>query len=344
MYLCAVDGERKTIIVNDGVRTASVEAGRPLLFGLMSEGIFIPSACGGKGSCGQCRAFIKGGSLPYTPSENSLLSESDRRVGVHLSCQVRVLGDLSIQIPWKHLSARQYGARVAGLRDLTWEIKEVTLEVKGGIPFAAGQYVQIFLPGTESLPEPQYRAYSMASAPSSPERLVFMVRREPAGVVSPYLCDRLQRGQELAIRGPFGDFRLHDSPRELLFVAGGSGLAPIRSMLLTMAEQARRGSTPRRVTLYFSGRSRKDLFLLEELAALEGQLPFRFFPLLSNPAPDERWDGERGGMPAVLNRRLDRLDNHEAYLCGSTGMIDACVKVLLGKGLPEELIFFDKFL
>ncbi|HTP58061.1 MAG TPA: oxidoreductase, partial [Spirochaetia bacterium] len=155
---------------------------------------------------------------------------------------------------------------------------------------------------------------------------------------------KLQQGQELAIRGPFGDFRLHESRRALLFVAGGSGLAPIRSMLLTMAEQAKAGLTSRPATLYFSGRTRKDLFLMEELSALEAQLPFRFVPLLSNPSPDERWDGERGGMPAVLNRRLDRMDNHEAYLCGSTGMIDACIKVLRGKGLPEELLFFDKFL
>jgi Na+-transporting NADH:ubiquinone oxidoreductase subunit F len=339
-----VDEDRKTIIINDGVRAAHVDAGSPLLFGLMSEGIFIPSACGGKGSCGQCRAFIKGGALPYTPSEDSLLSESDRRIGVHLCCQVRVLGDLSIEIPWKHLSARQYKARVAGLGELTAEIREVTLEVTGGVQFVPGQYVQIFLPGTESTPEPQYRAYSMASPPSSPERLVFMVRREPGGIVSPYLCDSLHRGQELAIRGPFGDFRLHDSGREVLFIAGGSGLAPFRSMLLTMAERAQNGRPPRKATLFFSGRTRKDLFLLEELSALEGSLPFRFVPLLSNPSPGERWDGERGGMPAVLDRRLDRVDNLEAYLCGSAGMVDACMKVLLAKRLPEEHIFFDKFL
>jgi Na+-transporting NADH:ubiquinone oxidoreductase subunit F len=339
-----VDGERKRIVVNGGTRTVSVETGRPLLFGLMSEGVFIPSACGGRGQCGQCRVYIKGSALPHTDAERLLVSESDRRFGIHLSCQVRARGDLSIEIPWKHFAARQYTARVAGLRDLTWEIKEVTLEVSGGFSFVAGQYIQVFLPGTESAPEPLYRAYSMASTPSTPQRLMLMVRRNPDGVVSPYLCDRLRQGEELAIRGPFGDFCLHDSTREVLFIAGGSGLAPIRSMLLTMAEKAREGLPIRTATLYFSGRSRRDLFLMDELSALAGALKVRFIPCLSNPLPDEPWDGERGGMPAVLDRRLDRMDNHEAYLCGSAGMIDACVKVLLSKGLAEELIFFDKFL
>ena len=161
----------------------------------------------------------------------------------------------------------------------------------------------------------------MSSPPSSLRRVTLVVRREPGGVVSPYICDTLRDGEELAIRGPFGDFRLHDSRREILFVAGGSGVAPIRSMLLSMAEKA--GTTPgvrRRTTLYFSARSRRDLFLMDELAGLEHSLPdFRFIPALSNPAPGDQWDGETGGITAVLNRKLTRLDNHQAYLCGSAG-------------------------
>jgi Na+-transporting NADH:ubiquinone oxidoreductase subunit F len=218
----------------------------------------------------------------------------------------------------------------------------VTLEIVGQnqLSFVAGQYIQIFLPGTQSLPEPIYRAYSMASSPTSPRRLTLFVRREPGGVVSPYLCDRLQEGEELAIRGPFGDFRLHEGSREILFIAGGSGLAPIRSMLVSMAERA----SARRSTLYFSVRSKRDLFLFEEFHAMESVLPFRFIPALSNPLPSELWNGEKGGITAVLNRRLDRLDNYEAYLCGSAGMIDAAVRVLHAKGLSDERVFFDKFL
>jgi Na+-transporting NADH:ubiquinone oxidoreductase subunit F len=312
----------------------------------MSEGIYIPSACGGRGVCGQCRVHIKDNGLPYALAERSLISESDQKFGVHLSCQVRVSLDLSIEIPSKHFAAKQYFTRVAGIRGLTSEIKEVTLDVTGPreLSFVAGQYIQFFLPGTESTPEPLYRAYSMASPPSYPRRLVFMVRRESGGTVSPYICDRLREGQELAVRGPFGDFRMHDSLREALLIAGGSGLAPLWAMLQVMAEEVRAGKISRKTTLYFSARKKNDLFLVNELLAMEKILPFRFVPALSNPRPAEPWDGERGGISAVLDRRLDRLDNHEAYLCGSAGMIDACIRVLQAKGLSEEFIFFDKFL
>jgi len=343
------DSERpvqRAITVNDGVRIASVETGRPLLFGLMSDGIYIPSACGGRGVCGQCRVCIKTKRLPHTEAERSLISESDREFGIHLSCQVRVSLDLSIEIPWKHFAASQYSTRVAGLRSLTSEIREVTLDVTGPreLSFVAGQYIQLFLPGTESTPEPLYRAYSIASSPSYPRRLVVMVRRESGGTVSPYICDHLREGQELVVRGPFGDFRMHDSLREALLIAGGSGLAPLWAMLQVMAEEVRAGKISRKTTLYFSARKKNDLFLVNELLAMEKILPFRFVPALSNPRPAEPWDGERGGISAVLDRRLDRLDNHEAYLCGSAGMIDACIRVLQAKGLSEEFIFFDKFL
>ncbi len=337
----------QTVLVNGGARAASIETGRPLLFGLMSAGIYIPSACGGRGSCGQCRVRVSAGAPPHNEVERSLISEKDRHGGFHLSCQVKVTDSLSIEIPPRHFAARQYRARVSGLRDLTGDIREVTLQLTHPeeLVFVAGQYIQVFLPGTESTPEPLYRAYSMASPPSSPRRLTLIVRREPGGVVSPYICDRLREGEELAVRGPFGDFRLSDSAREILFVAGGSGLAPVRSMLLTMAEKARQTSlSARKATLYFSARSKKDLFLMDELHALEGVLPFRFVPALSNPAPEEAWDGQRGGITAVLNRGLDRLVDQEAYLCGSAGMIDASIRVLRAKGLPDQRIFFDKFL
>ncbi|MGA2766057.1 MAG: 2Fe-2S iron-sulfur cluster binding domain-containing protein [Spirochaetia bacterium] len=332
--------------VNGGERTLTMEAGRPLLFGLMSAGTYIPSACGGRGSCGQCRVRISEGAPPHNQAEALLISEADQRLGIHLSCQIRPDGPLSIEIPRKHFAARQHAASVVRVRELTWEIREITLDVTGagGFSFVAGQYIQVFLPGSESSPEPLFRAYSMASPPSSPGILTLFVRREPGGVVSPYLCDRLHEGDTLAIRGPFGDFRMHESHREILFVAGGSGLAPLMSMLLEMAEKAE-SAAPHGATLYFSARSKRDIFNAEELRALEGRLPgFRFIPALSNPLPGDAWDGERGGITAVLNRRLGPLDNHEAYLCGSAGMIDAAVRVLRLKGLAEELIFFDKFL
>jgi len=184
-----------------------------------------------------------------------------------------------------------------------------------------------------------------AALPGGLPTITLFVRREPGGVISPYLCDRLRPGDSLTIRGPFGDFRLHESDREVVFVAGGSGLAPLRSMLLFLAGAVATAQVLRRATLYFAARSRRDLFLIEEMRGLEGAHPgFRFVPTLSNPLPGESWDGERGGITAVLNRRLVGLAKHDAYLCGSAGMIDAAVRVLQSKGCPAERIFFDKFL
>jgi len=331
-----------TVTVNGGARTIHVQRGRPLLYGLMAQGMFIPSGCGGRGNCGQCKVRIAGRELPYTPAELPLIPEPDRKQRIHLSCQVLPSEDLAIDIPADHLTARQHEAEAAGVRQLTPDVFKIELKVGGaGLDFTAGQYVQVFIPGTEHASEPKYRAYSIASAPSSKRDLALIVRREPEGTVSPYLCDRLAPGDRLPIRGPFGEFRLHDSPREMLLIAGGSGMAPIRSLLLSMAE----AGIHRPATYYFTARTLKDLFMVEEMREMERRLPgFHFVPSLSNPLPGEPWEGEKGGITAVLARRLGTLDRHEAYLCGSAGMIDAAIRVLRSRGLPEELIFFDKFL
>jgi len=159
----------ETVSVNGGARSISVEAGRPLLFGLMDAGIYIPSACGGRGSCGQCRVRISGRAPQHTSAEATLLSEADRAGGVRLSCQVLTGPGLSIEIEERHLAARQFRAVVAGARPLTWEIAEITLSVIDPEDFAfePGQYVQVFVPGTQTAAQPLYRAYSMASPPAA---------------------------------------------------------------------------------------------------------------------------------------------------------------------------------
>ena len=143
----------------------------------------------------------------------------------------------------------------------------------------------------------------------------------------------------MTINGPYGDFYLRESDREIVFVAGGSGMAPIKSMLLDMAEK---GST-RKATYFFGARAVRDLFLVDEMRALEKRLPnFRFVPALSSPLPEDKWEGETGLITDVLARHYERMDHHEAYLCGSPGMIDAAIKVFKAKGLPDELTFFDE--
>jgi Na+-transporting NADH:ubiquinone oxidoreductase subunit F len=335
-------GSVARIVVNDGAREFPAEPGRPLLFSIMANRVLIPSACGGRASCGQCRVRILSGVESHVAEERAILSEAEMARGIHLSCQVHVQGEVRLVIPEGHLRARQYTTTVLSIRDLVPGMREVVLEVShpGPMAFTAGQYVQFLLPGTEDAYQPIYRAYSIASAPSAPDRLTLVFGRVPQGVTTSYVFDRLAVGDEVKVNGPFGEFFLRDSGNDVILVAGGSGMAPIRGMLLDMAERR----VDRAVTFFFAARARQDLFYQDDMRSLERALPrFRFVPVLSNPKREDGWQGETGGVAAALHRLLGALDHHEAYLCGSPGMIDASIGALKSRGMPGELIFFDKF-
>ena len=330
------------IIVNGGARELSAEPGRPLLFSLMGSGVLIPSACGGRASCGQCRVRILSGAGRHVPEERAILTEAEMARGVHLACQVRVEGEVRVAIPDGYLHARQYTTTVASIRDLAPGMREIVLEIGGPVPmtFKAGQYVQFLLPGTEDAYQPVYRAYSIASAPSSGTRLTLLFGRVPEGVTTSYVFDRLSVGDQVKVNGPFGEFFLRESRDDIILVAGGSGMAPIRGMLMDMAEK--RVGRPAR--FFFSAPTPRDLFYQEEMRSLERALPdFRFVPVLSHPTPADQWPGEKGPIAAALHRLLGTLDHHEAYLCGSPGMIEASIAALKERGLAPERIFFDKF-
>jgi Na+-transporting NADH:ubiquinone oxidoreductase subunit F len=330
------------VSVNGGTKEFTVKGGMPLLSTLRSQGIFIPSACGGKGSCGLCRVTVDSGAGDYAPTELPWISEEDRAKNIRLSCQCKVKRDMAIRIPDELFNIREYTTEVLSIRDLTYDIKEVTLKLKdpGEIPMRAGKYVQFVVPAYELTPDPVYRAYSVSSSPSVTDAVELEIRLVPNGICTTYVFTHLKVGEQVTINGPYGDFSLRDSDRDIIFIAGGSGMAPIKSMLLDMAEK---GST-RTATYFFGARAVRDLFLVDEMRALEKRLPrFSFVPALSNPLPEDKWTGETGLITEVLDRRCTALDHHEAYLCGSPGMIDASIKVLKAKGMPEELIFFDKF-
>jgi Na+-transporting NADH:ubiquinone oxidoreductase subunit F len=334
-------GESK-ISINNGARELTVKAGRTLLSTLMSEGIFIPSACGGRGSCGLCKVEAASGAGEYAPTELPWINEADRAKNIRLSCQVKVRRDLEIRVPEELFSIREYKTRVASIRDLTYDIKEVSLELlePAEISLTAGKYVQFVVPAYELTPDPVYRAYSVASPPSTKNRVELEIRLVPNGICTTYVFRHLKAGDPVTINGPYGDFYLRDSDREIVFVAGGSGMAPIKSLLMDMADKG----VKRKATYFFGARAVRDLFLVDEMRELEKKLPgFRFVPALSDPQPEDNWTGEKGLITQVLDRNYSVLDHHEAYLCGSPGMIDASIKVLKSKGLPEELIFFDKF-
>ncbi|MDW7709711.1 MAG: 2Fe-2S iron-sulfur cluster binding domain-containing protein [Deferrisomatales bacterium] len=319
-----------------------VAGGEALLSVLKSRDIFIPSACGGRGSCGLCKVRILKGGGPLLPTETPHLSEEEREGQVRLSCQVKVREDLEIQIPESFLEIEEYPVRVDAIRECTYDTKKVRLSFLGDVEFSfrAGQYVQVETPIYDGLAEPVYRAYSISSPPSEKRFVELIVRKVPRGICTTYVHELLLVGDQLKINGPYGDFYLRETEAEAVFIAGGSGLAPFEAILAEMAER----EIEKKVTLFFGTVSRRDLYDQELLREFEGKAQgFRAVPALSNPAPDDDWDGERGLITEVVARHYGDMSNMEGYLCGSPGMIDACIKVLTDKGLPEDKIYFDKF-
>jgi Na+-transporting NADH:ubiquinone oxidoreductase subunit F len=322
----------------------TVPGGRPLLATLMEQKVFIPSACGGRGSCGLCKVKITSDVGEYLPTELPWIEEDERKQNVRLSCQLKVKKDLSIQIPEELFSVKEYATEVVSLGDLTYDIKQVVLRLvePTEIKFTAGQYIQFEVPEYELTKEPIYRAYSMASHPARKNEIELEIRLVPNGICTTYVFNHLKEGEEVTINGPYGDFSLRDTQRDIVFIAGGSGMAPIKSILNDMVEK----NIDRKSTYFFGARAVRDLFLVEEMRELEKKLPrFSFVPALSEPQPEDNWEGETGLITDVLDRHLKSGsgDNVEAYLCGSPGMIDAAITVLTKKGIPEELIYYDKF-
>ncbi len=329
-------------IVINGDKEVTVEGGRPLLSALKDRQIFIPSACGGRGSCGMCKVRILEGAGDPLATELPWLNAQERRDKVRLSCQVKVKRPLRIEIPPELLDVRQYRTTVLRLRDLTYDIREVTLQLAPGdrIDFKAGQFIQFEVPPYALTDDPVYRAYSVSSSPSTHDRVELEMRLVPNGICTTYVHKYLKEGDAVTINGPYGEFHLQDSDREMICVAGGSGMAPIKSILMRLDEL----KSPRKVRYFFGARTGRDLFLVDEMRALERSLPdFRFIPALSAPEPGSGWQGETGLIPAVLERHVTSVANAEAYLCGSPGLINATVAALKRKGMPEDRIYFDNF-
>jgi len=330
-----------TVTINDD-REVKVEGGKPLLGSLMGQKIFIPSACGGRGSCGLCKVKVTSDAGDYLPTELPWISEEEKAENIRLSCQLKIKKDISIQIPEALFNVKEYSAEVTSIVDLTYDIKQIKMKLLNPpeISYRAGQYIQFVVPEYEMSSEEVYRAYSMASLPSNKNEVELEIRLVPNGLCTTYVFNYLKVGNHVTLNGPYGEFHLNESDRDIIFIAGGSGMAPIKSMLHDMAEKG----ISRKATYFFGARAVRDLFLIDEMKDLEKKLPnFTFIPALSEPLPEDNWRGETGLITDVLDRNVTSGENTEAYLCGSPGMIDAAVNVLTKKGIPEELIFYDKF-
>lgn len=330
------------LIINKGKRESDVEGGGTLLSSLSSTGLFIPSACGGQGSCGLCKVKVTAGAPPILPTEEPHLSKEERAGNVRLCCQLKVHNDMELEIPEELFSIREYKGTVESLKDLNHDIKllRIALAPSEEIDIIPGQYVQIETPAYKKTPEPVYRAYSVATDPLDRTHIDLCIRLVPNGICTTYIFEHLKVGQTLKLNGPYGDFRLTDTEKDMIFIAGGSGMAPFLSMLAHI----KNAGITRKVSYFFGARARRDLICMAEMAEYEKALPnFKFIPCLSQAAPDDQWTGETGLVTDVVKRHCPDLSNMEAYLCGSPGMIDASIAALTGNGMPQANIAYDKF-
>ncbi len=334
------------IDINEGTRELTVKGGDALLGLLASEGIFLPSACGGRGSCGACKCQIVTDVGPHLPTETPYLTEAEMTEGIHLSCQVKVKKDLSIRIPEELFNVKQFKAKVLSIRDLTYDIKEVLFDLgEDDITFKAGMYVQLVIPPYDKVKGTTQRAYSMSSRPLDNHKVEVLVRLVPGGIATTYVHEHLNEGQSMELVGPFGEFRRSETDAAMICVAGGSGMAPFKSIIHEMIDN---NVTNRDLWYFFGARSLKDMFYMDELRALEREHPwFHFVPALSEPAPEDEWTGEIGLITDVLDRfikeKIGVETEMEGYLCGSPGMINACNNVMTSNGIALEKIFYDKF-
>jgi Na+-transporting NADH:ubiquinone oxidoreductase subunit F len=339
-YFFASYGECE-IDVNDGEKNFKLEGGASLLTSLSSQKLFLPSGCGGRGSCGTCKCKVVEGAGPLLPTEVPYLTPEEQKDMVRLACQVKVKNDIKIVVPEELLSIKDFETTIEKITDYTHDIKGLRFKLPEGekIKFKAGQFANLFSEPYGDVKEPTSRAYSISSAPSDNEALELVIRLVPNGIVTTYVFNHLNEGDKVKLIGPFGDFYLRDSDREIICIAGGSGLAPIRSIILDMVEK---GINHRKTTFFFGALTQKDLYYVEEFKKIEAENDwFKFVPALSNDKSDHPYDN--GLITDVVSSKYDKMDNHEAYLCGSPGMIGACEKVLTKHGMPQDLIFYDKF-
>lgn len=340
---------RMKLTINNGDRVLDVEGGRTLLSTLKEEGIFIPSGCGGRGSCGLCTLKVTSGGGEYLPTELAWVKPESQAAGIRLSCQLKVKRDMAIEVPAHLFSIREFFGQIEEIEDLTHDIKRVRIRLLDppSIQYKAGQFMQLDVPEYELSSEPVSRAYSMSSAPHEEGVVEFMIRLVPNGICTTWVHRYLKTGDKVSMTGPYGEFYLHDSEREIICIAGGSGMAPIRSILADI--ERRFPSEPalasRRCRYFFGAVSKRDLFLLDEMQRLEKALPgFSFIQALSAPKPEDEWQGETGLITDVVRRHLGSTSSEaEAYLCGSPGMIKACISVLRECGIAEDRIYYDSF-
>ncbi|MSQ68732.1 MAG: 2Fe-2S iron-sulfur cluster binding domain-containing protein [Gammaproteobacteria bacterium] len=314
-----------------------------ILAAALRQGIGLRYGCK-HGACGSCKARIVEGEVDLAQASGFALMGYERDAGLALLCSAYPLDDIVVQLE-DYTETELHAARptvartgrVVACTPCSPDIWQLLLALEGGegLDFDAGQFVEVNVPGTD-----EWRAYSMANAPSDRHLIELLIKKIPGGCFSGLLPHALPEGTRVAVRGPYGQFNVQVGSAPIVMVAGGSGMAPILSMLRALAAQA----CAREIVFYYGARTAADLICGPELAALAAQLPaFRYIPTISEPMVAAPWAGETGLVTAALARDGGNLRGAEAYLCGPPGMVDAAAAVLKIQGMFSSRIRCDKF-
>jgi len=324
-----------------------VEEGETVLDAAFRQGVALMHGCK-EGQCSTCKCLLLDGDVEMERYSTFALPDHEKEEGYVLLCKTVPYSDLKVELIQYDEEAlkvsipiKNFRATIESIESLTHDIRKMSLQLiePKEITFHAGQFVDIYVPG-----ENFYRSYSMSNTPSQSDRVEFMMKIFKGGRFSTLLDEKFKPGDELEIKGPFGNcIRREDSTGDMIMIGGGSGMAPLWSILNDMAEK----NVKRKVTFFYGARSKRDLFYLDKFAELANRLEgFRFIPALSEPHPDDNWDGETGLITDVIGRYLDSntpAKDLEAYLCGPGPMIDASIAILREKGVTADRIFMDKF-
>ena len=375
-------GDAKILINGDNEKSPLVKPGGSLLSSLSGQNIFIPSACGGGGTCSQCKCQVLNGGGDILPTEVSHFSRSEIKDNYRLACQVKVKGDMEIKIPDEIFNIKKWQCTVKSNNNVATFIKELVLELPKGeiLDFESGGYIQIDIPKYElkysefdvedeyrgdwdkfkmwvllainDNPE-EFRAYSMANHPAEGNIVMLNVRiahpppnkwDAPPGIASSYIFN-LKPGDKVTISGPYGEFFIKDTEREMVYIGGGAGMAPLRSHLFHLFHTLKTG---RKVSYWYGARSKREMFYDDHFKKIQEKFPnFKYNVALSDPLPEDNWNGYQGFIHQVVHDNY--LSTHddpteiEYYMCGPPMMNAACSKMLDDLGVDKEMIDFDDF-
>ncbi len=375
-------GKVKVLINGDESKSPEVDAGGTLLSVLSSQGVFLPSACGGGGTCAMCKCQVFEGGGDILSTELTHITRSEAKEHWRLSCQVKVKQDMKIQVPAEVFSIKKWECTVRSNHNVATFIKELILELPEGelLDFESGGYIQIDVPVYKGLSyrsfdveeeyhpdwdrfkiwdfvanneEECFRAYSMANHPAEGNMVMLNIRiaspppRTPD--VPPGLCSSytfgLKPGDKVTISGPYGEFFIKETDAEMVYIGGGAGMAPLRSHIFHLFHTLKTG---RKVSYWYGARSLREMFYEDHFRAIEREFPnFSFHVALSEPLPEDNWEGSVGFIHRVVHDRYlgehENPDEIEYYLCGPPMMLSAVQNMLADLGVEQEQIAFDDF-